>query len=102
MKKYDLTSNKDIQRIVSDFGMNPLNALAKYALDKITDFSNAWNTQRDVATRLIKEGKEHGVKEMEITINNTRGLKFNIPMDDVKIDTVVGADEKMHIKVKYK
>lgn len=102
MKKYDLTSNKDIQRIVSDFGMNPLNALAKYALDKITDLSNAWNTQRDVATRLIKEGKEHGVKEMEITINNTRGLKFNVPMDDVKIDTVVGADEKMHIKVKYK
>jgi len=39
---------------------------------------------------------------MEIVMDNKRGFKLNVPMEDVKIDALVGADDKMHIKVKYK
>ena len=39
---------------------------------------------------------------MEITIQNSRGLKLNIPAEEAQIDTVIGSDEKMHIRVKYK
>ena len=40
---------------------------------------------------------------MEVIVKNTRGLKFNVPIDEnLKINTLSGADEKMHIKVKYK
>ena len=40
---------------------------------------------------------------MEITVKNSRGFKLNMPIDEkLKIDALIGADEKMHIKIKYK
>ena len=34
---------------------------------------------------------------------NYRGLKLNLPIDEtIKVDTLIGSDEKMTIKVKYK
>lgn len=107
MKKYDLTSSKGLQNAMKYIGdnvftINPALGLAKYVVDKFSDLSKSWESQRDTALELIRKGKEQGVDEMEITMSNKRGFRLNAPVDGVNIDTMIGADEKMHVKVKYK
>lgn len=58
--------------------------------------------QAKIAEKLIKRGKEDDVDEMEITLNNTKGLDMKIPMDGVDITTMVGSKEETVIKVMYK
>jgi hypothetical protein len=99
---YDLTNRKELKNVIESLiDTNPLVSLVKIVLDKLflTDTTKA---QQETAIILIEKGKESGVDEMEITVDNTSGFKLNIPVDDIKIDTMVGADEKLHIKVKYK
>ena len=55
-----------------------------------------------MAEKLITKGKENGVDEMDITMDNSRGFKLKVPIEGVDIETKLGADEKMHVKVKYK
>lgn len=106
IENFDLTNSKGIQKIAELIYplaiSNPTLFLAKYAIDKFTDLTKSWETQKDVIEKLIKRGKNEGVDEMEITIQNSRGLKLNIPAEEAQIDTVIGSDEKMHIRVKYK
>lgn len=41
--------------------------------------------------------------EMEISIDNKKGFHFEAPAEDgVKIDTMVGSDEKLKFRVKNK
>lgn len=100
--KYDLTNREELRSVIEYLSVSsPLFSVGKYFFDKIFS-KDTIKAQQEAAESLIKKGKENGVDEMEITVDNTRGFKLNVPMDDVKIDTVVGADEKMVIKVKYK
>lgn len=116
MEKYDLTDKKELIKVTKDImsgpfanaliAVNPLvPVILKFGgmiLDKIYS-TETLKLQKDTAESLIKRGKENGVDEMEITVKNSRGFKLNVPIDDgIKIDTMIGADEKMHIKVKYK
>ena len=116
MEKYDLTNKKELVNVITDLmgsslaptliAVNPLfPVVLKFGsmiLDKVFS-TETLKLQKDTAEQLIKRGKEDDVDEMEITINNSRGFKLNIPIDEsVKIDTMVGADEKMNIRVKYK
>ena len=109
MKNFDLTTQKgmeSVKKYIGDnatlFAVNPVLGLGKYVIDKIFDSSKTYEAQREVAVELIKKGKENGVDEMEITMENNRGGKFNIPVEDAKIDASVGTDEKLHVRVKYK
>ena len=108
MKKFDLTTQKGVESVkkfISDdslFVLSPVLGLGKYVFDKIFDSSKTYEAQREALAELIKKGKEQGVGEMEITMHNVRGGKFNIPVEDAKIDVSVGTDEKLHVKVKYK
>lgn len=107
MEQYDLTNNKGLAKaagVLSDnlLLVNPGLALGKYLIDKVTDLTKTWAVQRETAEKLIKKGKEDGVDEMEITMDNHRGFKMNVPIDGVQINTHLGANEKMVVKVKYK
>ena len=107
MEKYDLTTKDGLQTALdvleSTFMFNPTIALIKYVIDKFTDLSKSLDAQQKAAEVLIRQGKENGVDDMEITMNNKRGFKLNVPIDEgVKIDTMIGSDEKMTIKVRYK
>lgn len=100
MKKYDLTNKEVLSEVLSSTG-GIVYPLIRYAFDRLLA-SEATKTQSKAASELIRQGKEKGVDEMEITMNNTKGFKLNVPLDDVNIDTILGSDEKMTIKVKYK
>lgn len=103
MKKFDLTTKEGLNEIVkSNFiCINPLFALGKYVIDKI--FIESEDKQRELAEKIIIEGKKQGVDELEIKVKNFRGSEFNLPVDEsVKIGLRLGANNEMIIKVKYK
>lgn len=102
MKKFDLTTKEGINDVVRNFiCINPMFALGKYVIDKI--FIESEDKQRELAEKIIIEGKKQGVDELEIKVKNFRGVNFNLPIDDnVKIESSLGANNEMKIKVKYK
>jgi len=97
-KKYDLTKKNVLDYVLQ---LNPILFVAKKAFDSIFD-SNTTTKQIEAAKTLIEQGKKDGVDEMEITIDNTKGFKLNVPTDGVKIDACLGSNDKMTHKVKYK
>ena len=102
MEKYDLTKKSGYDKAIA-----LLNVCSKtsvyYKVAKWIFDSNSAEKQGKIAEDLIIVGKERGVDEMEITLDNKKGLHFNAPIDEsVKIETVLGSDEKVRIRVKYK
>lgn len=105
MKKvYDLTTKSGLDKALDVLKNDPGVVVAKYAYEFVKDFFSSNNTekQNEAAKALIEEGKRSGVDEMEIVLNNTKGFKLNIPLEGGKIDTALGNDGKIHVKVKFK
>ena len=88
------------------FIQNPATALIKMALEKGYDLltqKDKIEAQKDMVSTLIKQGKENGVDNMEITVDNTVGLSFNgSQIDGCPIKATLGSNDKMTIKVQYK
>ena len=88
------------------FIQNPATALIKMALEKGYDLltqKDKIQAQKDMVSTLIKQGKENGVDNMEITVDNTVGLSFNgSQIDGCPIKATLGSNDKMMIKVQYK
>lgn len=106
MEKHDLTKKSGYDKAIA-----LLNVCSKtfpmltvyYKVAKWIFDSNSAEKQGKIAEDLIKVGKERGVDEMEITLDNKNGFHFDAPIDEgIKIDTVLGSDEKVRIRVKYK
>ena len=98
---YDLTDKKTLSNTIEILTANPVFAVGMELINKLFS-TDTIKAQQATAEKLIEQGKDSGVDEMEIVVDNTRGFKLNLPIDkDIKIDTIIGADEKMHIKVKY-
>ena len=91
---------------ILDFIQNPATALIKIALEKGYDLltqKDKIEAQKDMVSTLIKQGKENGVDNMEITVDNTVGLSFNgSQIDGCPIKATLGSNDKMTIKVQYK
>ncbi|MBQ7711312.1 MAG: hypothetical protein IJT39_05735 [Bacteroidales bacterium] len=102
MKHYNLTTIEGL-KVAKEVltSVNPFADLAVKVVEKILS-SDSSKEQARIAEKLIKQGKENNVDEMEITLNNTKGLDMKIPMDGVEITTMVGSKEETVIKVKYK
>ena len=98
-----LSSNKSG---ILDFIQNPATALIKMALEKGYDLltqKDKIEAQKDMVSTLIKQGKENGVDNMEIIVDNTEGLSFNgSQIDGCPIKATLGSNDKMTIKVQYK
>ena len=88
------------------FIQNPATALIKMALEKGYDLltqKDKIEAQKDMVSTLIKQGKENGVDNMEIIVDNTVGLSFNgSQIDGCPIKATLGSNDKMTIKVQYK
>ena len=102
MKKFDLTTKEGINEVFSSFiCINLMFALGKYFIDKF--FIDSEDKQRELAEKIIIEGKKQRVDELEIKVKNFRGASLNLPLDDsVKIESRIGTNNEMTIKVKYK
>ena len=101
MEKFDLTTKTGKIKAftqMSHFSFKPLLGLATLALDKLVSSKD----QGEIAKELIRKGKEDGVKEMEITLNNDKGFDFGVPVEGIDIKAKAGSNEKIHIKVVYK
>ena len=98
-----LSSNKSG---ILGFIQNPATALIKMALEKGYDLltqKDKIEAQKDMVSTLIKQGKENGVDNMEITVDNTVGLSFDgSQIDGCPIKATLGSNDKMMIKVQYK
>lgn len=97
---FDLTTEQGLKNSFSFLASSPILYLG-VVLKSIFD-SKRTESQAEVAEHLIKKGKEDGVDEMEIIMDNSRGINFKAPIEGIEIGAKVGSDEKMHIKVKYK
>lgn len=101
IQKFDLTTEKGLKYAMLVLAPTiPL--FYKLAKLLLSERKETQLRQAKMAADLIKQGKESGVDEMEITMNNIKGLKINVPIDEMKIDTVIGADDTITMKVKYK
>lgn len=114
MKKLDLTSKEGliamgkflVDNKLSLFTnpLGPYEAIIKLIIKAVFGDGpeSIQREQRQTIEAAIQKGKDSGVDEMEIQTNDTTGIKLNVPIDGVKIDTILGKEGKVLIKVKYK
>ncbi len=114
MKKFDLTTlvginlaNNYVQGIIYDPKTPETMIPSFYELLKLLLgglFGNKeQKEQSEAIEKLIEAGKREGVDEMEVTIRTTKGLKLNIPeAEEIKVDTTLGSDEKIKLRIRYK
>ncbi|MDD6140207.1 MAG: hypothetical protein PUB61_02255 [Bacteroidales bacterium] len=105
MKVFDLTTKSGKTDAISSMGLFPSLFLTsspiwllKIALDKLSSSKD----QGEIAAELIRKGKENNVKEMEIIVDNKKGLNLRTPIEGVDVKVMVGSDEKANVKVVYK
>lgn len=105
MEIFDLTTKDGMEiakkYVLNYFELTPVGML--YKIGKMIFDSDSVKKQGKTVEDLIKVGKEKGVDEMEIILDNKKGFHFDAPIDEgIKIDTVLWSDEKVRIRVKYK
>lgn len=105
MKIFDLTTKSGKAVAISSMGLFPSFfpallsfEMVKLALNKLSSSKD----QSEIATELIRKGKENNVKEMEIIVDNKKGLDLRAPIEGVDVKAMVGSDEKTHVRVVYK
>lgn len=81
--------------------VNPIIGIVANLSEKILN-SDSSKEQARIAEKLIKQGKENNVDEMEILLRNAKGVDLKIPTDGVDVTMTVGANEMTTLKVKYK
>lgn len=101
--KFDLTTEKGLKTASDIAAVFPMVSLAsKIGKAILSRNTESVQNQRAVAEALIEKGYRNGVDEMEITMDNTTGAKISIPMDKCSVETMLGADDKLTLRVKFK
>lgn len=101
----DLTTKEGISKTLSlvAFTSIQLLHLAIKLYDKIKiSQQEELKIQQQAVEKLIEQGHEQGVDNMQIKINHTKGFKLNLPTDKFKIETIMGEDKSITLNVKYK
>lgn len=104
MKKFDLTTREGIQIVKTFLALtNPLAFIIEQGIKYLYQSKDV-EAQSKIAESLIIKGKEEGIDEMEIELNNSRGgFKISAPIDGVDINVELNAPkDKTIVKVKYK
>ncbi|MCB1144289.1 MAG: hypothetical protein H7A24_17415 [Leptospiraceae bacterium] len=107
MSIYDLTTEegkKDVFRNFKEvlYTMSPLLGVSKLLIDKVFSHSDEIAKQAEIATKIIKTGKENGVSEMKIKVSQEAGIKIKSEFPDLPLSFNLGNEGKMEITVKYK
>jgi hypothetical protein len=103
MKNYDLTDPATLRNTLKQVAMfNPVGWLMRKGLDALGGAVATPENQAEAAAKVIREGKDSGVDEMEITMSHEAGLNFKAPIEGVNISVKAGAEGTITMKVKYK
>lgn len=100
MKKFDLTTEEGLKILRSYLPVPYL--VFKFGKAILSRNSECVQRQKEMVEALIEKGRRDGVDEMEITVDNSTGVKINIPTDKCQVDTLVGAHDKVILRIKYK
>jgi len=76
-----------------------------WLLKKAWDWISSPDTiqeQRKTAVELIKAGRDNGVDEMKITLDQTAGIDIGVDIEGIPIKAKIGKSGKMTLEVKYK
>ena len=116
-KKFDLTTKDGIVNAAKELGdkdlalllipgYGPMVYLGKKAIDAINGVLSTTEStiqeQTKAAVEIIKAGKQAGVDNMEVTLDQKAGLNFGSEIEGLPIKVMVGKSGKMTINVKYK
>lgn len=58
--------------------------------------------QRKTAIDLIKAGRDNGIDEMKITLDQTAGIDIGADIEGLPIKAKIGKSGKMTLEIKYK
>lgn len=102
-KKFDLTT-VDGKDIIKNFLMFTNPTLMMVSLMKELFKSKNVDEQSKIADALIRKGKDEGLEEMEIVLDNSKGgFNFSVPIEGVQISAGMSLpNDKIILKVKYK
>ncbi|MGZ9738099.1 hypothetical protein ACXX83_06595 [Pseudomonas sp. GNP012] len=104
MKSFDLTDSASILNVLKKLAVTPSPAawLLRKGLDAVGAAVATPENQAEAAAKVIREGKDAGVDEMEIIMSHEAGLNFKAPIEGVNISVKAGAEGTIKMKVKYK
>ena len=82
------------------------NSIEVYLLNKVLDLFAITGTieeQRKTAVEIIRAGKENGLKEIEIELDQQAGLNIDATIKEFNLDSKIqfGKNGRMKIKLKY-
>ena len=102
-KKFDLTTVEG-KEIIKKFLMFTNPTLMIVSLMKELFKSKNVDKQSKIADALIRKGKDEGLEEMEIVLDNSKGgFNFSVPIEGVQISAGMSLpNDKIILKVKYK
>ena len=80
---------------------SPTAWLVKKAVDFISTAEKA-QEQRKTAIELIKAGRENGLEEMRVTVDQNAGIDIEAKLKGIPIKTKIGNSGKITIEVKYR
>ena len=103
MTEYDLTTESGLdkaKKLIKEFlKSNPI-VMVYELLDDCLNGNNP-EKQSKAVSEIIKAAAASDVEEIKITLENLKGIKILIPIDDAKADAHVGVDGKLHLHVKF-
>ena len=102
-KKFDLTTVNG-KEIIKNFLILTNPSVMIFDLLKELFKSKNVDEQSKIADALIRKGKDEGLEEMEIVLDNSKGgFNFSVPIEGVQISAGMSLpNDKVLIKVKYK
>jgi hypothetical protein len=103
---FDLTTTTGRKEVVDAFdkfgwAIAPQIWLLKKALDFFS-VSETIKEQQEVAINLIKAGKENGVDEMRITMDQKAGIDLQSKIEGIPLKIKIGKEGHCIVEVKYK
>ena len=90
-----------LSSVVTEGTMSNFNFLID-KLSSIVSGTEISEEQRRTALEIIKAGKDKGVDELEIEVDQAVGMKLISDNEIFKSNAVIGSTGKMTIKIKYK
>ena len=76
-----------------------------WVLKKVVDWISSPDTiqeQRKTAIDLIKAGRDNGVDEMRITLDQTAGVDIGAEVEGIPVKAKIGKSGEVTLEVKYK